>query len=282
MNWSTCPNAAVFLERRQAYLREHESLNCLAWAATHRALSHTSAQPSHTFMTYGVGPTAAAHAFISHADRGIVLSRMPERASLSLADFIDRQSITLTLVEGPEAPTQAFVKRWSETHRCNFEHVMDQGLYEIRTVQMPDLAGGRLIQAGVSERDTLRDMVEGFAACFPDQPLSREATEARVARYLDLGRAYLWRDARGELVSMAVIVRETPHTASISWVYTPPQHQRRGHASRVVAALSQAQLDAGKRACNLYTDLSNPTSNHIYSRIGYKKIAESIRVRLVV
>ena len=47
-----------------------------------------------------------------------------------------------------------------------------------------------------------------------------------------------------------------------------------------MATLSQAQLDAGKRACNLHTDLANPTSNGVYRRIGYLKIAESFRVQI--
>lgn len=40
----------------------------------------------------------------------------------------------------------------------------------------------------------------------------------------------------------------------------------------VLAALSQHQLDTGKRFCSLFTDLSNPTSNHSYQTIGYEPV----------
>jgi predicted GNAT family acetyltransferase len=46
----------------------------------------------------------------------------------------------------------------------------------------------------------------------------------------------------------------------------------------VTAELSQRQLDGGRSFCFLYTDLANPTSNAIYERIGYRRIAEAAEV----
>jgi predicted GNAT family acetyltransferase len=55
--------------------------------------------------------------------------------------------------------------------------------------------------------------------------------------------------------------------------------RRRGYASACVAAASQAQLDAGRRSCFLFTDDSSPTSNHIYETIGYRPIADTVSYR---
>ena len=41
-----------------------------------------------------------------------------------------------------------------------------------------------------------------------------------------------------------------------------------------MAAASQVQLYAGRQFCFLYTDLANPTSNHIYAEIGYEPIRD--------
>jgi predicted GNAT family acetyltransferase len=57
-------------------------------------------------------------------------------------------------------------------------------------------------------------------------------------------------------------------------VYTPPEARNRGYASALVAAISQAQLDAGRRFCFLFTDLANPTANHIYQAIGYEPVRD--------
>jgi hypothetical protein len=57
-------------------------------------------------------------------------------------------------------------------------------------------------------------------------------------------------------------------------VYTPPEVRARGYASACVAALTKLLLEGGRRFCFLYTDLSNPTSNSIYQRVGYRPISD--------
>ena len=66
----------------------------------------------------------------------------------------------------------------------------------------------------------------------------------------------------------------TPHGLRVAPVYTPPEHRGRGYASACVAALSQLLLDSGRRYCFLFTDRSNPTSNHIYEAIGFEAVTE--------
>lgn len=67
----------------------------------------------------------------------------------------------------------------------------------------------------------------------------------------------------------------------IGHVYTPPEHRRRGYASNLVAGLSRWALEHRARACYLYTDLANPTSNAIYTNVGYTVVAESAEIRFV-
>jgi predicted GNAT family acetyltransferase len=57
-------------------------------------------------------------------------------------------------------------------------------------------------------------------------------------------------------------------------VYTPPELRGRGYASALTAAVSQAQLNGGRRYCFLFTDLANPTSNKIYQAIGYEPVCD--------
>jgi uncharacterized protein len=76
-------------------------------------------------------------------------------------------------------------------------------------------------------------------------------------------------------------VRETPNTVGIGAVYTPPQFRKRGYASVAVATLSQQLLDSGRRSCFLYTDLSNPTSNAIYARLGYEPLDDVVANKIL-
>jgi predicted GNAT family acetyltransferase len=70
----------------------------------------------------------------------------------------------------------------------------------------------------------------------------------------------------------------TPGGIRIGPVYTPPEHRRRGYATILVAELSRWLLGRGHRACFLYTDLANPTSNSIYGKIGYRRVCDSAEV----
>jgi hypothetical protein len=80
-----------------------------------------------------------------------------------------------------------------------------------------------------------------------------------------------WVD-NGRRVSMVGYGGPTPNGIRIGPVYTPPEFRQRGYATALTAAVSQEMLDQGRRFVTLYTDLSNPTSNHIYQTIGYQPV----------
>jgi uncharacterized protein len=65
---------------------------------------------------------------------------------------------------------------------------------------------------------------------------------------------------------------------SIGAVYTPPQNRRHGYATAVVSGLCRELLSSGYSYCALYTDLSNPTSNSIYKKIGFAEVCDSVMV----
>jgi predicted GNAT family acetyltransferase len=105
-----------------------------------------------------------------------------------------------------------------------------------------------------------------------NHPASRADAQATATHWLGARGLWVWEDEG--LVAMAGAGGRTPTGIRIGAVYTPPDKRRRGYASALVAALSQAQLDAGRRFCFLYTDLANPTSNHIYQAIGYEPVCD--------
>ncbi len=85
---------------------------------------------------------------------------------------------------------------------------------------------------------------------------------------------------RDQALSTLVGVLDNLNVPDIDRPYRTRQRCQ-GYAARVVASLSQAQLDAGKKTCNLHADLTNPTSNGVYRRIGHTMVARSFRIRLI-
>jgi predicted GNAT family acetyltransferase len=137
----------------------------------------------------------------------------------------------------------------------------------------PAPGGARI--ARESDRATIVDWFQAFVAeALPPgrDPASRESAEETATYWIGGGGLWVWID--GGLVAMAGASGRTPNGIRVGAVFTPPEKRRRGYASSLVAALSQAQLDAGRRFCFLYTDLANRTSNRIYQDIGYEPVCD--------
>jgi GNAT superfamily N-acetyltransferase len=93
----------------------------------------------------------------------------------------------------------------------------------------------------------------------------------------DAGGIWVWQSAAGEPVSMARAQPAAAGMARIGPVYTPRPERGQGFGGAVTAAATQACLASGVTPV-LFTDLGNPVSNHIYTRLGYRPVADYLRV----
>jgi predicted GNAT family acetyltransferase len=165
-----------------------------------------------------------------------------------------------------------FATHWSKIARKAIREGMRQRIYELRKVNPVQFPDGTFRQATIEDLDRATKWSHSFHAdCFGDSEHPK-IDDYQIKSIIEEGNLFFWSDP--EPVSMAGLTRPTPHGISVSYVYTPPEFRGRGYASAVVARLSQRCLEAGREFCTLYTDLSNPTSNSIYQRIGYKAVAD--------
>jgi predicted GNAT family acetyltransferase len=152
---------------------------------------------------------------------------------------------------------------------------MRQRIYRLTQVRPVVGVPGRARAATEDDRALLVSWVRAFAEeSFREAPL-RSAEETVEARLRDrIGGFVVWEDE--EPVSVAGWGGLTPNGVRIGPVYTPPERRRHGYASALTAAVSAQQLELGRRFCFLYTDVENPTSNRIYTDIGYLPVCDSI------
>jgi RimJ/RimL family protein N-acetyltransferase len=83
----------------------------------------------------------------------------------------------------------------------------------------------------------------------------------------------LW-EVDGSPVSMASVSRVEAGMLRVLAVYTPKDLRGHGYAGAVTSAVSRAALDAGAEHVVLFADLTNPTSNALYQRLGYRPIED--------
>ncbi|MGE5156306.1 MAG: GNAT family N-acetyltransferase, partial [Betaproteobacteria bacterium] len=195
----------------------------------------------------------------------LVLSEIDDPSAIDLL-VADRAAEDLPGVLGPTDHAADFASRWATTTGRAARHHLSERIFRLMRVIPPAPVPGRLRTATASDRD----LVAAWLHAFQDEALGEadpDSSEALTDRWIEgRGRTlYLWED--GGLVSLCGVGGETPNGIRIGPVYTPPEARRRGYASALVAAASQLQLDAGRRFCFLFTDLANPTSNHVYQVI---------------
>jgi uncharacterized protein len=146
---------------------------------------------------------------------------------------------------------------------------MAMGIHQLEEVLPVPPAQGRMRPAGPTDVDLLVRWTQAFNEEIKE---TRAEERAFVEGHLAGQRLFVWDDGRP--VSMAAFGGNTPNGTRVYGVYTPVELRRLGYATNLTAALSQRILDSGRGYCFLFTDMANPTSNHIYQKMGYRHVGD--------
>lgn len=204
----------------------------------------------------------------------VSMVKSPEVAE-ALAVAVHAHQPVISGISGPVPSVEQFAMAWANLVGTSSRLDMRQRIYRLDGVQPVASVAGLLRRATPDDREVLRDWFAAFERD-ADLPPSADLDDKIKQLFVSSTRAmYLWVDDHGTPISMAGTSGPTPHSIRIIAVYTPPEQRRKGYASATVAALSQLMLDSGYHFCTLYTDLDNPTSNHIYQEIGYQPVCDA-------
>jgi predicted GNAT family acetyltransferase len=274
MKLATYRNAGEFLAVAEAPLLRDEAKNNLILGIAGRVQEGRSyGQAPPIFLTVDVDGDLIAAA-IRTPPYPLILHC--EDASSEVIEIVVDHLLTadphLPGVNGEARAVAAFAERWARRTRTRAEIERKMRIYVLHEVNPPDEVPGRMRPAQKDDIELLSEWIREFQEeAVPGDPPS-DSREA-VLRFMESGTLAVW-DHDGP-VSLAGSSRGSAHGAAVSAVYTPPEHRGHGYASACVAALSQHLLDRGNAFCTLYTDLSNPTSNRIYQRVGYCPVGDS-------
>jgi GNAT superfamily N-acetyltransferase len=271
-------DAASFLASAGAELERQESVNGLMLGIALRLVREPLAYGSPPFLaTVASGAELRAAAVMTPPHNLLLFTPgVAQAAGLeTVAEALDGGQWPVPGVIAPEAAANAFASIWHRQTGAAGQTAMRMRIYELRRVIPPPLPPGSFRQATLQELELVREWARAFQRDV-FHAVEDSQTVAMVERGVANGTLFLWVD--GAPASMAGRGRPTPHGESVGPVYTPPERRGRGYASAAVAHLSQRILDDGKRFCTLFADLANPTSNHIYQRIGYAPVADVVEL----
>jgi len=94
----------------------------------------------------------------------------------------------------------------------------------------------------------------------------------RTRRILEAG--WWWRcRSGGRLVFQCNVGSQTPYTAQIQGVWTPPAERGQGHATRAMGAICDHLLDENATLC-LFVNAFNTSAIALYERLGFFRAGE--------
>jgi predicted GNAT family acetyltransferase len=267
-----------FFTNNEALLLKNESFNNLMLGLAISLRDQKFIPQNPVFYSIQSNNDKIACALISDRNKPLMLSLMPNIAVELLIKNLIENNIEVSAVIGDELTTNYFKNHWILSNKhLNFKINTHLGVYECSQVVMPEQVSGKLILASNDHKKILKVFIRGFLKDFcPEDPENDDETiEAIMNHHLDLSCIYLLQNMDNELVSMAAIIRSTTNTDTVGFVYTPDHCRGKGYGSSIVALLSDRIIKEG-RIANLFTDLTNSTTNTIYPKVGYRKIGQNI------
>ena len=273
MRLTTYHDAASFLDIVRPELAEREVEHHLLLGVAEAVAAARAPNDSCFAATVSDDGGLLVAAFMLHQRPLLIAS---DRSAAPAAFPLLRDALASTSHEprhviGPSGMIERGMQAWRRETERPARIAMHQRLYALESVAPIPATGGHLRLAV----DDDFDLVMRWTSAFEREALAHvapQSTAASVATRIAAGEIRLWCDP--EPRTMAASARPTRRTIAVNGVYTPAEWRRFGYATACVAALSAALLARGFERCVLYTDLSNPTSNAIYTRIGYHPVRD--------
>jgi uncharacterized protein len=275
MTVRTYADATAFLAAAGAELEKNEAANSLMLGICERLRTNPEWMQQSPFLATVSRGEELVLGVMMTPPQNFVLAVLGDGAPAALPSLVTTLRAGGWRVPGVLGPTEVarpFAEAWVAEAGGSYSLGMAQRVHELRAVAVPEgTVPGQLRVATGADRALVTEWARGFYRdALGEEDLAQ--IQLLVKRRVGVGDIVIWED--GAPVSMAMRTRPAGRGISVSLVYTPPEQRRKGYATACVAALSRQLLAEGYDYCALFTDLANPTSNDIYTQIGYRPVAD--------
>ena len=261
-----------------AYLERHESENNLPIGLAYRLAEDPYYYGSELPLLLSVlEREKVVGVAVMTPPKRIILSRIDAKIQptvMHLVRHLRGIDTQIPGVVGPAADAQAFSECWVEgTVGVSAKIDKRMRVFEAREVADLPLSPGKLRLACADDHLLMARWIVGLSEAI-GEPVDLESGRSRAEKLIKDQQLYVW-DRDGP-VSIAGVSRPMRNGMTIGLVYTPPEQRSKGYATSCVLLLTKKLLSDGYSFCSLYTDLSNPTSNSIYTKIGYVPVGDAL------
>ena len=203
----------------------------------------------------------------------VLLESVPEEALRPLVDGLRAGDHDVTGVNGPNEVAATFATLWQAASGDRVLLHTASRLFALKTLREPQHPA-----AGFPRLATEADIVlciDWYVRFGEETHGIMPRVEENVRSRLELDGLWLWCDSGGEPVSLVGHSNPVDRVARVGPVYTPADRRGNGYAESLTHAVSKALVADGRRLV-LFTDQANPTSNGIYTRLGYRPVMDRL------
>jgi len=208
----------------------------------------------------------------------LVLTKSTKDDLELLANELFKKGASIPGVVGPIKEVDNFAHFWSQKTGQKKILAMEQKIFSLSKIKPPQKIPGQMLKVPINDAKT----VAKWCQLFSKEALRHEGGLKKYKRALEFahgriksGEIFGWYQGN-KLKAISALSGPTPKGIRVSLVYTPLKWRGQGLATNLVATLSDYALThLNRKYCFLYTDQSNPISNSIYQKIGYKCVGDS-------
>jgi ribosomal protein S18 acetylase RimI-like enzyme len=267
-------DAKKFSDLTFEFLCKHEAENCLLIGLVDHLTKNPNAyEAAYLWAVVESNQVVGAAWFTPPYPLG--LTRMPIEAIKLVFEESQKIPNSPTAIIGPLESASHLKLIWENVRNERLKTRFNQRIFQISSVIPPSPVDGEIRAATKDDLELIIDWNMRFVEDCKLGQVDRDNARKIAERDIETGRRFLW-IVDGKPVSMTGVQGKTPHGIRVSWVYTPKEFRHQGHASALVANVSDKMIRQGNDFCFLYTDLANPTSNSIYQKIGYRPVADAV------
>jgi GNAT superfamily N-acetyltransferase len=280
MTWKLAASIGGFLDAAGAYLRSDPVQNTVHLTVLETLRQSGPAAFGDDPPVYGWHQSDSGNvdgAFLQTPPYPVLAAKLPEGTAPALIELLTasgRQPSGANVAGADEAD---IIAAWTSATGGDTTARLRSRLFRLARLVPPDpLPAGVARWAGHDDYDLLVSWHSAFGA---ESGAGGEDPARLVTDRLSHSGLMIW-EAAGRPVAMAGLTRKVAGVVRVASVYTLPGHRQRGYGGAITTAVSQAALDSGAAEVVLFTDITNPTSNALYQRLGYQPVGDRVLLGL--
>lgn len=213
-------------------------------------------------------------------EHNVILDSIDDMALEVFADEFIKEEVTIPGIIASDRVIEKALEVLSSRLHKKVQCEMELGVYRLQNIN-EDIENpkGRFAKAEMKHHKLITKWMYEAQIIFgflerDDSKIFTEERMKSAENKIKNEIAFIWLDENDTPVTMAMIVRGSNNTGVVGMVYTPDEYRNNGYATACVREVSRTILLRGNKYAALFTDLSNPTSNSIYMKIGYERICD--------